>query len=118
MSATRLVGQVGCDAQAQELLAEPRAHFLGENLAEPLLQLEDIDSAPFAQADAEQAVIGSAAPEVGHVERELRRVAAGVAHRDVDLVGPDLLGDHVERLLGHPGGQLELGPLRRPHAKL
>ena len=94
------------------------ADLLGQNLAQPLLQLEDIDSAPFAQADAEQAVIGPAAPEIGHVDRELRRVAAGVAHRDVDVVGPDLLGDHVERLLGHPGGQLEVGPLRRPHAEL
>ena len=44
--------------------------------------------------------------------------AAGVAHRDVDVLGPDLLGDHVERLLGHLAGQLEVGPLRRPDAEL
>ena len=44
--------------------------------------------------------------------------AAGVAHRDVDVVGPDLLGDHVERLLRHLAGQLVVGPLRRPHAEL
>ena len=90
----------GVEPEPQELLAIPRAHLLGQDLAQPLLKLEDIDSAPFAEADAEQAVVGPAAPEIGHVDRELRRVAAGVAHRDVDVVGPDLLGDHVERLLG------------------
>ena len=118
MSLGTAVGQLGRDAQLQELLAKPRADLLGQNLAQPLLQLEDIDAAPFAQADAEQAVVGASAPEIGHVDRELRRVAAGVAHRDVDVIGPDLLGDHVECLLGDLGGQLELGPLRRPHAEL
>ena len=77
-----------------------------------------LDPAPLAQADAEQAVIGAPAPEVGHVDGELRRVRPGVAHGDVDVVGPGLLGDHVERLLRHLAGQLVVGPLRRPDAEL
>ena len=75
-------------------------------------------SLPSRKADAKQAVVGPSAPEVGHVDRELRWVGAGVAHRDVDVVGPDLLGDHVERLLRNLAGQLVVGALRRPHAEL
>ena len=118
MSLTRRSASSGATPSFMSSSAKPRAHFLGQDLAQPLLQLEDVDSAPFAQADAEQAVVGTAAPEISHVDRELRRVAAGIAHRDIDVVGPDLLGDHVECLLSDPGGQLELGPLRRPHAEL
>ena len=92
--------------------------LLGQDLAQPLLQREDADPAPLAEADAQQAVVGPAAPEVGHVDRELRRVRPGVAHGDVDVLGPDLLGDHVERLLSHLAGQLVVGPLRRPDAEL
>ena len=74
MSATRWSACSGVRPRREQLLAEPRAHLLGQDLAQPLLQLEDIDAAPFAQADAEQAVVGASAPEVGHVDGELRRV--------------------------------------------
>ena len=33
MSRDAAVGQLGRDAQVQELLAKPRAHFLGQDLA-------------------------------------------------------------------------------------
>ena len=51
------------------------ADLLGQDLPQPLLQREDTDPAPLAEADAEQAVVGPAAPEIGHVDGELRRVA-------------------------------------------
>ena len=51
MSATRRSACSGVDAQLQELLAKPRADLLGQDLAQPLLEREDIDAAPLAEAD-------------------------------------------------------------------
>ena len=111
-------GRLGADAQIDKLLAKPGTYLFGQYGPQPLLELEDIDAAPLAQTHAQQAVIGTSAPEIRHVDRELRGVGAGVSHRDLDVVLADLVGDHVERLLGDLGGQLELGPLRRSDAKL
>ena len=95
-------------------LGQPRDHPLGEDLAEPLAELGELDPAVLAQGDAQLAVVGPAHEEHHVVDAEVRGDLAHVAHRDLDVLGLRLVLDLLEALHRHLPGQLEVRAGRRP----
>ena len=64
-------------------LRQPRDHPLGEDLAEPLAELGELDPALLAEGDAQLAVVGPAHEEHHVVDAEVRGDLADEAHRDL-----------------------------------
>ena len=95
-------------------LGQPGDHPLGEDLAEPLAELGELDPAVLAQGDAELAVVGPAHEEHHVVDAEVRGDLADVAHRDLDVLGLRLVLDLLQALHRHLPGQLEVRAGRRP----
>ena len=87
-SAARRSAWSGGHAQPEQLLAEPGVDPLRQGLPQPLLEVEDAHLGARAEPDAEHAVVGAPAPEVGGVDDESRGRRADAAHRDVDVLRP------------------------------
>ncbi len=86
----------------------------GQDLAEPLAELVELDPAPLAEGDAELAVVGPAHEEQHVVDAEVRGDLPDEAHRDLDVLGLRLALDLLEALHRHLPGQLEVRAGRRP----
>ena len=64
-------------------LGQPGDHVLGQDLAEPLAELVQLDPAVLRQRDAQLAVVGPAHEQHHVVDAEVGRHLADVAHRDL-----------------------------------
>ena len=95
-------------------VGQPRDHPLGEDLAEPLAKLGELDPAVLAEGDAKLAVVGPAHEQHHVVDAEVRGDLADEAHRDLDVLGLRLVLDLLEALHRHLPGQLEVRAGRRP----
>ena len=95
-------------------LRQPGDHPLGQNLAEPLAKLGELDPAVLTQGDPQLAIVGPAHEEHHVVDAEVGGDLAHVAHRDLDVLGLRLLLDLFEALHRHLPGQLEVRARRRP----
>ena len=95
-------------------LGQPGDHPLGEDLAEPLAELGELDPAVLAEGDPQLAVVGPAHEEHHVVDAEVGGDLADVAHRDLDVLGLRLVLDLLQALHRHLPGQLEVRAGRRP----
>ena len=95
-------------------LRQPGDHPLGQDLAEPLAKLVELDPALLAQRHAQLAVVGPAHEQHHVVDAEVRGDLADEAHRDLDVLGLRLALDLLQALHRHLPGQLEIRARRRP----
>ena len=105
---------VGRQSPLLKPLGQPRNHVLGQDVAQPLAELVELDSAVLRERDSQLAVVGPAHEQHHVVDAEVRCDLPDVAHRDLDVLGLRLALDLLQTLERHLPRQLEVRAGRRP----
>ena len=95
-------------------VGQPRDHPLGQDLAQPLAKLWQLDLGILAEGDSKLAVVRPAHEQHHVVDAEIRGDLAHEAHGDLDVLGLGLALDFGQTLHRHLPGQLEVRARRRP----
>ena len=107
-------GQAPAASALLQPLGQPGNHPLGQDLAEPLPKLVELDAAVLVQGDAQPAVVRPAHEQHHVVDAEVWGDLTHEAHGDLDVLGPCFVLDLLEALQTHLPGQLVARPGRRP----